>query len=100
MEPTERDTGEDRDAAVYRVVARLLSEALKANGVSQRHLAELCGLRREYVGQVLRGQAKPSFPVVLRMFQRAGVPLAAAGDELMRTFSSTRATAPDANDEG
>ena len=98
MEPTERDAGEGHDAEVYRVVARLLNEALRASGVSQRRLAELCGLRREYVGQVLRGQAKPSFSVVVTMFEKAGVPLAAAGDELMRTFSSTRAP-PKANDE-
>ncbi|MBV8518784.1 MAG: helix-turn-helix transcriptional regulator [Acidobacteria bacterium] len=61
-----------RSPAVQLVGARL-RELRKSRGLSQEQLGHLCGLDRNYVGQIERGNRNPCLDNIVKLAKALGV---------------------------
>ncbi|MGZ8860372.1 MAG: helix-turn-helix domain-containing protein [Thermoanaerobaculia bacterium] len=61
------------EAAMLRALGERIRELRKARAISQERLAELAEIHENHVRRIERGEANPSFLVLLRIARALGV---------------------------
>ena len=61
------------DASLLRALGKRIRELRKKRGISQEKLAELASVHENHIRRIERGEANPSYLVVLRIARALGV---------------------------